>query len=144
MHKDFYTTIPDWMYANPPVVETLSCITGRVTRICVAPEAIYCYVNQIPLMLIKDNVSKFFAQQAILNSKVCVYVAKTHELNNRGRRKTGNRLLEFRLYTKKITATNVRYSDLFIKQPPVQSIEWYKVYLSEGDNSCKWPTLLSL
>lgn len=113
MHKDFYTSIPVWLTMAPPVFTYYRLAHGRVTQIRPCLAGIHCKVGGVSYTFEKDDVSKFFMQEAVDKSDVGIVVVRVNEVDKKGNHTVKDRLIEFTLKTKGVSACNVKYKTLY-------------------------------
>lgn len=112
MHKDFYTSIPLWLHMSPPVFTYYRSAHGRVTQIRPCLAGVHCKVGGTSYTFEKDDVSKLFMQEAVDKSNVAITVVRVNEIDKKGRHTVKDRLIEFTLKTKGVSACNIKYKTL--------------------------------
>lgn len=113
MHKTFYTSIPLWLTMTPPVFTYHRVATGRVTQVRSCLAGVHCKIGGVSYTFEKDDVSKMFMAETADRTQVTIEIVRVNEVDKKGNHTVKDRLIEFTLKTKGISACNVKYKTLY-------------------------------
>ena len=113
MHKTFYTSIPLWLTMAPPVFTYHRVATGRVTQVRSCLAGVHCKIGGVSYTFERDDVSKMFMAETADRTQVTIEIVRVNEVDKKGNHTVKDRLIEFTLKTKGISACNVKYKTLY-------------------------------